>query len=98
MGFGSELLPARPQANSRPPDWDQMSCTQPWSLDAAHLEDGMFSQALWETPGLALGPLSSQPLFLEETRRLQNLRAQDESDLFTCKEDVCEVGVGPSDV
>lgn len=48
----------------------------------------MFSQALWETPGLALGALSSQPLFLEETCRLRNLRAQDESDLFTCEEDV----------
>lgn len=72
-----------------------MNCMRPWSLDAIHLEDGMFSQALWETPGLALGPISSQPLFLEKTRRLRDLGAQEETDLFTCKEDVCELGVGP---
>ena len=72
-----------------------MSCPRAWSLDAIHLEDGMFSQALWETTGLALGPISSQPQFLEETRRLRDLGAQEETDLLTCKEDVCEVGVGP---
>lgn len=42
-----------------------------------------------------LGAYQLSPRFLEETRRLRDLGAQEETDLFTCKEDVCEVGVGP---